>query len=138
MREALEHLCAHAGTGAHVRPVPIGLTSAAMRLTARAGLTPFGPYHWIMYSRSLWFDLTEAREELGWSAGYSTDAMFRDSYDWFLRPGGGGGAARPRPEPGPAGVLRAAKHLLRSASTGAAGRPTRGTVAEPRTASRSA
>lgn len=115
MREAVEHLCAYAGTGAHVRPVPVGLTSAAMQLTARAGLTPFGPYHWIMYSKSLWFDLTEAREELGWSARYSTDEMFRDSYDWFLRHRGetaDAGASAHR-SPARQGVLRVAKHLLR-------------------------
>jgi nucleoside-diphosphate-sugar epimerase len=115
MREAVEHLCAYAGTGAHVRSVPIRLTSAAMRLTARAGLTPFGPYHWIMYGKSLWFDLTEAKEELGWSARYSTDEMFRDSYDWFLRHRGevaGAGASAHR-SPARQGVLRAAKHLLR-------------------------
>ena len=84
MREAVEHLCEYAGTGAHVRPLPIGLTSGLMKASAQLRLTPFGPYHWIMYSKSLWFDLTEAKERLGWSPRYSTDAMFRDSYDWFL------------------------------------------------------
>ena len=115
MREAVEHLCEYAGTGAHVRSLPIGATSAAMALTAKARLTPFGPYHWIMYSKSLWFDLTEAKEQLGWSAKYSTDEMFRDSYDWFLR-------HRDDPESAEAshhrsaakqGVLKVAKKVLR-------------------------
>jgi nucleoside-diphosphate-sugar epimerase len=84
MREAVEHLCEYAGTGAHVRPLPIGLTSGLMKASAKLRLTPFGPYHWIMYSKSLWFDLSVAKEQLGWAPRYSTDAMFRDSYDWFL------------------------------------------------------
>jgi dTDP-D-glucose 4,6-dehydratase len=34
---------------------------------------------------SLWFDITRAREQLGWEPAYSNEAMFRDSYDWFLK-----------------------------------------------------
>jgi nucleoside-diphosphate-sugar epimerase len=84
MRETLQSLCDYAGTGARVRSLPVGLTSAAMHATARLGLTPFAPYHWIMYSKSLWFDTTAAEQELGWGATYTTEAMFRESYDWFL------------------------------------------------------
>ena len=51
MREALEHLCAHAGTGARG-----ALAARCARRprrcgpTARLGLTPFAPYHWLMYA----------------------------------------------------------------------------------------
>ena len=84
MREALEGLCAHAGTGARVRSLPAGPTAAAMRASSVLGLSPFAPYHWIMYGRSLWFDLTPARDELGWRARWSNEEMLCDSYDWFL------------------------------------------------------
>jgi nucleoside-diphosphate-sugar epimerase len=84
MRETLARLCEHAGTGARVRSLPVGATSAAMQVTGRLHLTPFGAYHWIMYSRSMWFDLTPAHEELGWRAAHTTDDAFRESYDWFL------------------------------------------------------
>lgn len=115
MREAVEHLCDYAGTGAHVRPLPIGLTSKAMELTGRLRLSPFGPYHWIMYSKSLWFDLSAAKEQLGWSARYSTDAMFRDSYDWFLahRAGLSGSEASHHRSPAKQGALTLAKKVLR-------------------------
>lgn len=115
MREAVEHLCDYAGTGAHVRSVPIGLTSKAMQGTATLGLTPFGPYHWIMYSKSLWFDLSAAKDELGWSATYSTDAAFRDSYDWFLanRAHLSGSNASHHRSPAKQGILSLAKRILR-------------------------
>jgi nucleoside-diphosphate-sugar epimerase len=115
MREALENLCAYAGTGAHVRSLPIGLTTTAMKLSAKARLTPLAPYHWIMYSKSLWFDLTEAKEELGWSARYSTDDMFRESYDWFLahRADEVDAEASQHRSVAKQGALRLAKHLLR-------------------------
>ena len=39
----------------------------AMNLTSALGLSPLGPYHALMYGRSLYFDIRRAREELGWT-----------------------------------------------------------------------
>jgi nucleoside-diphosphate-sugar epimerase len=84
MFETLSALCRHAGTGARVRSLPAGPTSLAMHASARLGLTPFAPYHWLMYSKSMWFDTEHATEQLGWRPRWSTDEMFAQSYDWFL------------------------------------------------------
>lgn len=84
MRETLTALCEHAGTGAAVRSLPAGPASVAMRATAGLGITPFAPYHWMMYSKSMWFDIEHLGEELGWAPTWSTDAMFAQSYDWFV------------------------------------------------------
>jgi nucleoside-diphosphate-sugar epimerase len=84
MRESLESLCRHAGTGAAVRSLPAGATSAAMRAAAALHLAPFAPYHWIMYSKSLWFDIDHARDALGWQPRFSNEEMFAASYDWFV------------------------------------------------------
>jgi nucleoside-diphosphate-sugar epimerase len=84
MFETLDRLCDHAGTGARVRSVPAGPAGIAMHLTARLGLTPFAPYHWLMYSKSMWFDIEHATEALGWTPTWSTDEMFAQSYDWFV------------------------------------------------------
>jgi nucleoside-diphosphate-sugar epimerase len=84
MGEAIEHLCGHAGTGAHVRSLPVRPAAVAMRATARLGLTPFAPYHWLMYAQSMWFDIDHAREELDWRPRYSNDEMLAESFDWFV------------------------------------------------------
>lgn len=84
MSDALAHLCRHAGTGARVRHLPAGPTALAMRGSARLGLTPFAPYHWLMYARSMWFDIDHVRDRLGWSPTWSNDEMFVDSYEWYL------------------------------------------------------
>lgn len=84
MRESLESLCRHAGTGARVRSLPAAATSAAMRAAAALHLAPFAPYHWIMYSKSLWFDIEHARATLGWQPRFSNEEMFAASYDWFV------------------------------------------------------
>ncbi len=99
MREALEHLVEHAGTGSRVRGLPAGPTALAMRLSAGLHLTPFAPYHWLMYGKSMYFDIEPAREQLGWEPKYSNDAMLAESYDWFLahRADAAGGSAHRRP-----------------------------------------
>jgi nucleoside-diphosphate-sugar epimerase len=84
MREALDDLCRHAGTGARVRRLPAGAASAAMRLAAAARVAPFAPYHWMMYSRSMWFDIEHVRNSLGWQPKWSNTEMFIQSYEWFL------------------------------------------------------
>jgi nucleoside-diphosphate-sugar epimerase len=85
MRETLEALCAHAGTGSRVRGVPLRPAVWAMRATSLLGLSPLGPYHALMYGRSLYFDITKARSELHWQPRYSNTEMFIQSYDWYVR-----------------------------------------------------
>ena len=55
-----------------------------MRALAALGLAPFAPYHWLLYSESLFFDSTLARTELGWEPQHSNASMVIESYEWFL------------------------------------------------------
>jgi nucleoside-diphosphate-sugar epimerase len=84
MRETLQALVDHAGTGSQVRSLPIGPARSAMQAVANAGLAPFAPYHWLLYGESLWFDVTRARTELGWEPRHSNISMVIESYEWFL------------------------------------------------------
>jgi nucleoside-diphosphate-sugar epimerase len=85
MREALEALCAHAGTGSRVRSVPMTPAVWGMKVASALGLVPLGDYHALMYGRSLWFDTSRAERELGWRPRWSNADMFIDSYEWYLR-----------------------------------------------------
>ena len=84
MRESLESLCLHAGTGSRVRSLPAKPAAALMKAAAAAHLAPFAPYHWLMYSKSLWFDVEHVRVALDWRPTWSNEEMLADSYDWFL------------------------------------------------------
>ena len=84
MRETLESVCAHAGTGSRVRSLPARPASLAMQGASKLKLAPFAPYHWIMYSKSMWFDIEHCREQLGWTPTWSNEEMFAQSYDWYL------------------------------------------------------
>lgn len=84
MRQTLQALVDHAGTGSRVRSLPARPAKVAMQVISRAGRAPFAPYHWLLYGESLWFDTTKAREELGWRSTHSNAAMVIESYEWFL------------------------------------------------------
>jgi nucleoside-diphosphate-sugar epimerase len=83
MRATLEALCAHAGTGSAVYSIPMGLGIAGMQITSMLGLSPLGPYHWLMYGRSLYFDVSRPQCELQWQPRWSNAEMICQSYDWY-------------------------------------------------------
>lgn len=111
MRETIQALVDHAGTGSKVRSLPTGPAATAMKSLSGAGLLPFAPYHWLLYGESLWFDSTRAKEELGWAPTYSNGEMLIESYEWFLSHreeiAEGGGSHHKSPVP--LGVLKLLK-----------------------------
>jgi nucleoside-diphosphate-sugar epimerase len=111
MREALEALAAHAGTGSRVRSLPVRPAGLAMQLVSKAGLAPFAAYHWIMYSKSMWFDTTKAQTELGWTSTASNEEMLIETYDWYLanRAAIGGESRSHHRSPVREGALRVAR-----------------------------
>ena len=84
MRETLQALVDHAGTGSRVRSLPAGVARTAMRVLSEMGVAPFAPYHWLLYAESLWFDTSKARSELGWEPRHSNASAVIESYQWFL------------------------------------------------------
>ena len=84
MREVLEHLCRHAGTGSKVKSLPMWPMMAAMNLSSALGISPLGSYHASMYGRSIYFDISKAHTQLGWVPRYSNNEMFVESYEWYL------------------------------------------------------
>lgn len=84
MRETLEALCEAAGTGSKVRSIPSMPARAGMKVMSALHLSPFAPYHWLLYGESLWFDTTRAQRDLGWQPSHSNASMVIDSYRWFL------------------------------------------------------
>jgi nucleoside-diphosphate-sugar epimerase len=84
MRDTLQAVVDHAGTGSRVRSLPATSARLGMKGLAAVGLAPFAPYHWLLYAESLWFDTTKARTELGWRPQHSNASALVESYDWFL------------------------------------------------------
>ena len=85
MRQTLEALCRHAGTGSRIVGVPVRPAEIGMNITSKLGLSPLGAYHALAYGKSLFFDVSRAKNELGWRPAYSNEEMIIDSYEWYLR-----------------------------------------------------
>lgn len=83
MREALENLIRHAGTGSRVRSLPVLPTIGTLQALDRLNLSPLAPWHYLTYHKAFFFDM-KPLADLGWRARYSNDEMLRESYDWFL------------------------------------------------------
>lgn len=117
MRETLEGLVAHAGTGSAVVSVPMTPAVWGMTVAGALGLSPLGPYHALMYGRSLFFDISRARRELGWTPRYDNVEMFCDAYDWYVahrsQVGARTGASQHRAAPRPR-VLALVGAMLRA------------------------
>ena len=84
MIETLQGLVRHANTRSKIVSVPMWPASTATLAAGALGLSPLGPYHALMYGRSMWFDTTKAQQELGFTARHSNVEMFCHSYDWYV------------------------------------------------------
>lgn len=84
MREVLEALCRHAGTGSRVRSVPDAPVRWLMAGASRLGLSPLGAYHYLAYGKPNYFDISDAESELGWHPAYSNEEAMIATYDWYL------------------------------------------------------
>ncbi|MDQ1383871.1 MAG: hypothetical protein QOG65_1250 [Actinomycetota bacterium] len=113
MRETLQALVEHAQTGSRVRSLPVAPARLTMQALAALGLAPFAPYHWLLYSESLFFDVTKARTELGWEPRHSNASMVIESYEWFVahRSDSGGTVRSHHQSPVRPGLVRALKAL---------------------------
>jgi nucleoside-diphosphate-sugar epimerase len=85
MREALEALVRHAGTGSRIRSLPMGPAVRLMEWTSALGLSPLGPYHALMYGREMFFDIRPARAALAWTPSKGNEEMFIESYEDYVQ-----------------------------------------------------
>jgi nucleoside-diphosphate-sugar epimerase len=85
MRETLQALVDHAATGAKVKSLPAGPAAFGMKALDILGLSPLGPYHYLMFGREMFFDTAKAQRELDWKSTLSNQEMICHSYDWYLK-----------------------------------------------------
>jgi nucleoside-diphosphate-sugar epimerase len=84
LREDLEALCRHAGTGSRVKSLPVGLTKLGLYIMDKAKLSPLAPWHYLTYHKPFVFDILKAQRELGWTPKYGNQESLIESYEWYL------------------------------------------------------
>jgi nucleoside-diphosphate-sugar epimerase len=84
MYELLNFLISASNSKSKIKSIPLKLAEIAMNMTSFLGISPLGPYHSLMYGRSMYFDISKAKKELGFAPKYSNNQMFLESYRWYI------------------------------------------------------
>ncbi|HTK23141.1 MAG TPA: NAD-dependent epimerase/dehydratase family protein [Gaiella sp.] len=84
VREDLEALVAHAGSGSRLRPVPARPAELALRALELARLSPLAEWHYRTAHRDSFVSIDRARSLLGWEPRLSNAETLCETYDWYL------------------------------------------------------
>lgn len=85
MYDLLNNLVKKTDSKSYIKSLPLGLFEFFGNLLYLLNLTPLGPYHHLMYGRSLWFDISKAKGELGFKPIYSNDQMIYETYLTYIK-----------------------------------------------------
>jgi nucleoside-diphosphate-sugar epimerase len=84
VREDLETLCSHAGSGARLRPIPAKPAEIVLRGLELAQLSPLAEWHYKTAHRDSFVSIDKSRELLGWEPRLSNAETLCATYDWYL------------------------------------------------------
>jgi nucleoside-diphosphate-sugar epimerase len=87
LRGDLTALIRHAGKKGQVKGVPPWLAVGSLALLDRLRLSPLGPYHYLTYFKSFYFDIEPVKSALSWRPKYSNQEILNSTYDWFVAQG---------------------------------------------------
>ena len=83
MRALLAAAIDEANSTSRIKSLPMRPMQALMNITSATGLSPLGPYHALMYGRSMYFDISAAERDLDYKPVYSNESAIRESYRWY-------------------------------------------------------
>ena len=84
VREDLEELIDHAGSGSRLFPVPARAAEIALRGLELARLSPLAEWHYRTAHKDSFVSIGKAREMLGWEPRLSNAETLCATYDWYL------------------------------------------------------
>ncbi len=84
VRDDLQALIDHAGSGSRLRPVPVKPAELSLRALERARLSPLAEWHYRTAHRDSFVSIDKAREVLGWEPRLSNAETLCATYDWYL------------------------------------------------------
>lgn len=84
VREDLQALIDHAGSGARLRSVPARPAEIVLRGLELARLSPLGEWHYRTAHKDSFVSIDKARRLLGWEPRLSNAQTLVETYDWYL------------------------------------------------------
>lgn len=98
VREDIQKLVDHAGSGSRLLPIPVWATEASLGGLRMTGLSPFSKWHWRSAYTPFYFDMEPVVEELGWRPKLSnSDSMIKAYETYLATPGPSGNSAHRMP-----------------------------------------
>jgi nucleoside-diphosphate-sugar epimerase len=85
VRQDLNALLRHAGTGARLSPQPPWLVQPILRALEVAKLSPLVEWHYKTANQDSFVDCSHAEEVLGWHAEKSNAQTLIETYDWYCQ-----------------------------------------------------
>ena len=85
MREAIQHVIDNSDSDSKIKSVSSKHITRLMNAASIVGLSPLGSYHALMYGKNFYFDTLRAEKNLNFSANYSNNEMFLESYQWYCQ-----------------------------------------------------
>ena len=83
MKDLLQDLIDFSQQKSLIKSLPSSLVVPCMKIANNLGISPLGPYHALMYGKSMYFDISKAKQDLSWTPRYSNSQMIRQSYEWY-------------------------------------------------------
>ncbi|SEG44766.1 Nucleoside-diphosphate-sugar epimerase [Bryocella elongata] len=83
MAQMYQGVIRQAGTKSRVATLPEAPTLALMQLAHKLGVSPLGPYHYRMISKSFEFDTTRIKRELGWQPTLTNEQMMLRAFLYY-------------------------------------------------------
>jgi hypothetical protein len=84
VRDDLEALIAHAGSGSRLRAVPARPAELALRALELARVSPLAEWHYRTAHKDSFVSIDKARRLLGWEPRLSNEETLCSTYDWYL------------------------------------------------------
>ena len=84
MRDDLQALIDHAGSGSRLLPGPVAPAELSLRALELAQLSPLAEWHYKTAHKDSFVSIERARELLGWEPRLSNAETLCATYDWYL------------------------------------------------------
>jgi nucleoside-diphosphate-sugar epimerase len=96
VREDLSELIERVGSRSRLQPVPVWAIRAVLQPLDAVGRSPFNEWHWRSAPAPFYFDISGAREELGWEPRRTNVDALENAYRHYVRRSGTRGVSAHR------------------------------------------
>jgi nucleoside-diphosphate-sugar epimerase len=93
VRDDLEGLIERVGSSSRLQPVPVWAVRAVLQPLDAVGRSPFNEWHWRSAPAPFYFDISRAREELGWEPRRTNVDALENAYGHYVRRSGATGVS---------------------------------------------